>query len=52
MARALVARGEPVELGRTPGSNAEARALLGFKPAYTMFDMVDEAVAAKAGAAR
>jgi UDP-glucose 4-epimerase len=35
----------PVELGRTHGSNAKARALLGFAPKYSLFDMVDEAVA-------
>ncbi|MET4483741.1 NAD(P)-dependent oxidoreductase [Bradyrhizobium sp. F1.13.3] len=36
----------PVELGRTHGSGAKARALLGYAPRYSMFDMVDEAVAA------
>ncbi|OAF07219.1 hypothetical protein AYJ54_17995 [Bradyrhizobium centrolobii] len=36
----------PVELGRTHGSSAKARALLGYAPRYSMFDMVDEAVAA------
>lgn len=36
----------PVELGRTHGSAAKARALLGFVPKYSLFDMVDEAVAA------
>lgn len=35
----------PVEMGRTHGSNAKARAMLGFVPKYSMFDMVDEAVA-------
>ncbi|RDW14732.1 NAD-dependent epimerase/dehydratase family protein [Paracoccus thiocyanatus] len=34
----------PVELGRTHGSNAKARAMLGFSPKYSLFDMVDEAV--------
>ncbi|SEB25059.1 NAD(P)-dependent oxidoreductase [Variovorax sp. YR216] len=37
----------PVELGRTHGSAAKARALLGYQPRYSLFDMVDEAVAAK-----
>jgi UDP-glucose 4-epimerase len=37
----------PVELGRTHGSAAKARALLGFVPKYTLFDMVDEAVGRK-----
>lgn len=36
----------PVELGRTHGSAAKARSLLGFVPKYSLFDMVDEAVAA------
>ena len=36
----------PVELGRTHGSAAKARSLLGFVPRYSLFDMVDEAVAA------
>lgn len=35
----------PLELGRTHGSNAKARAMLGFAPKYTMFDMVDQALA-------
>ncbi len=35
----------PVELGSTHGSAAKARAILGFVPRYTLFDMVDEAVA-------
>ncbi len=35
----------PVEMGRTHGSNAKARAMLGFAPRYSLFDMVDEAVA-------
>jgi UDP-glucose 4-epimerase len=35
----------PVELGRTHGSAAKARAVLGFVPRYSLFDMVDEAVA-------
>jgi UDP-glucose 4-epimerase len=34
----------PVELGRTHGSAAKARALLGYSPMYSLFDMVDEAV--------
>lgn len=34
----------PVELGRTHGSAAKARALLGYSPKYSLFDMVDEAV--------
>jgi UDP-glucose 4-epimerase len=34
----------PVELGRTHGSAAKARALLGYVPRYSLFDMVDEAV--------
>ena len=34
----------PVELGRTHGSATKARALLGYAPQYTLFDMVDEAV--------
>ncbi|SAK56330.1 NAD-dependent epimerase/dehydratase [Caballeronia hypogeia] len=38
----------PVELGRTHGSAAKARALLGFVPKYSLFDMVDEAVGRKA----
>ncbi len=38
----------PVELGRTHGSAAKARAILGFAPKYSMFDMVDEAVAGTA----
>lgn len=33
----------PVELGRTHGSGAKARALLGYVPRYSLFDMVDEA---------
>lgn len=33
----------PCELGRTHGSSAKARAILGFAPEYTLFDMVDEA---------
>ncbi|WNJ88062.1 NAD(P)-dependent oxidoreductase [Bosea sp. 685] len=37
----------PIELGRTHGSNAKARAILGFRPRFSMFDMVDEAVGAK-----
>ncbi|RIY01402.1 NAD(P)-dependent oxidoreductase [Aureimonas flava] len=37
----------PVELGRTHGSNAKARSLLGFRPRHSMFDMVDEAVSAR-----
>ena len=41
----------PVELGRTHGSAAKARALLGFAPRYSLFDMVDEAVA-QAGAGK
>lgn len=36
----------PVELGKTHGSSVKARSLLGFAPQYSMFDMVDEAVAA------
>lgn len=36
----------PVALGRTHGSSVKARAILGFTPRYSMFDMVDEAVAA------
>lgn len=36
----------PIELGRTHGSNAKARAILGFEPQYSMFDMVDEAAGA------
>ncbi|WP_222315138.1 NAD-dependent epimerase/dehydratase family protein [Rhizobium leguminosarum] len=36
----------PVELGKTHGSSVKARAILGFAPKYSMFDMVDEAVAA------
>ncbi|WP_273786053.1 NAD-dependent epimerase/dehydratase family protein [Brucella intermedia] len=35
----------PVELGKTHGSSVKARAILGFTPKYSMFDMVDEAVA-------
>lgn len=35
----------PVELGRTHGTAAKARALLGYTPRYSLFDMVDEAVA-------
>ncbi len=35
----------PVELGKTHGSSIKARAILGFTPKYTMFDMVDEAIA-------
>jgi UDP-glucose 4-epimerase len=34
----------PIELGRTHGSNAKARAMLGFAPKYSLFDMVNEAV--------
>jgi UDP-glucose 4-epimerase len=34
----------PVELGRTHGSAAKARAILGYAPQYSLFDMVDEAV--------
>lgn len=34
----------PVELGRTHGSAVKARSILGFKPKYSLFDMVDEAV--------
>ena len=34
----------PVELGRTHGSAAKARAILGYVPKYSLFDMVDEAV--------
>ena len=30
-------------------SNAKARAMLGYQPRYTVFDMVDEAIAARAG---
>ena len=37
----------PVELGRTHGSAAKARALLGFVPKHSLFDMVDEAVGRK-----
>lgn len=37
----------PCELGRTHGSSAKARALLGFAPQYSLFDMVDEAVGCK-----
>lgn len=37
----------PVDLGRTHGSNVKARAILGFQPKYSMFDMVDEAIAAR-----
>ncbi|WP_266064856.1 NAD-dependent epimerase/dehydratase family protein [Brucella intermedia] len=36
----------PVDLGKTHGSSVKARAILGFTPKYSMFDMVDEAVAA------
>lgn len=36
----------PVELGKTQGSSVKARSILGFAPKYSMFDMVDEAVAA------
>lgn len=36
----------PIELGKTHGSSVKARSLLGFTPKYSMFDMVDEAVAA------
>lgn len=36
----------PVDLGKTQGSSVKARAILGFQPKYSMFDMVDEAVAA------
>ncbi|WP_314325080.1 NAD(P)-dependent oxidoreductase [Paenarthrobacter ilicis] len=34
----------PFDLGSTHGSAVKARALLGFQPQYTLFDMVDEAV--------
>jgi UDP-glucose 4-epimerase len=34
----------PAELGRTHGSAAKARALLGYVPRYSLFDMADEAV--------
>ena len=34
----------PVELGQIHGSAAKARALLGYVPRYSLFDMVDEAV--------
>lgn len=34
----------PVDLGRTHGSAAKARAILGYEPRYSLFDMVDEAV--------
>ncbi|QND72861.1 NAD-dependent epimerase/dehydratase family protein [Tardiphaga robiniae] len=36
----------PFELGRTHGSSVKARSILGFAPRYSLFDMVDEAVAA------
>lgn len=36
----------PVDLGKTHGSSVKARAILGFQPKYSIFDMVDEAVAA------
>ncbi|WP_273772501.1 NAD-dependent epimerase/dehydratase family protein [Brucella intermedia] len=36
----------PVDLGKTHGSSVKARAILGFTPKFSMFDMVDEAVAA------
>ncbi len=35
-----------VDLGKTHGSSVKARAILGFKPKYSLFDMVDEAIAA------
>ncbi len=38
-----------VEMGRTHGSPAKARALLGYNPRYSLFDMVDEAVGKEAG---
>jgi len=34
----------PFETGKCYGSNAKARALLGYNPKYTLFDMIDEAV--------
>lgn len=37
----------PVELGQPHSTAAKARALLGWVPRYTLFDMVDEAVAAQ-----
>jgi len=36
----------PIELGQPHSSAAKARSLLGWVPRYTLFDMVDEAVAA------
>lgn len=51
--RRIVEATIPIEMGRTHGSNAKARAVLGFAPKYTMFDMVDQAIAdaAASGAA-
>lgn len=37
----------PAELGQPHSTAAKARALLGWVPKYTLFDMVDEAVAAQ-----
>jgi UDP-glucose 4-epimerase len=37
----------PVELGQPHSTAAKARTLLGWVPRYTLFDMVDEAVAAQ-----
>ncbi len=34
----------PFETGKCYGSSAKARALLGYQPKYTLFDMIDEAV--------
>ena len=34
----------PFETGKCYGSSAKARALLGYEPKYTLFDMIDEAV--------
>jgi UDP-glucose 4-epimerase len=40
----------PFDLGRTHGSPAKARAILGYQPKYSLFDMVDEAVGRKSRA--
>lgn len=37
----------PLDLGRTHGSSDKAQRLLGYAPRYSLFDMVDEAIAAQ-----
>lgn len=39
----------PIELGQPHSTSAKARAILGWAPQYTLFDMVDEAISASRG---